>query len=173
MATSGGIFGGAAGGLFGQPASSGGGLRFGDIAPNLEGVTSLFGGPPLSSGGASTGGAGSKSDGKPPLVMMTLLRIQIKDQVGIKVMLRGQVVKVVNSDAEIKIIGDYMGVMVDKLADSVTVPEVTCTANEVKIVGTWVKLGMATSTTIGDADTIASMMYGDTQPSPAKKQRTQ
>ena len=81
--------------------------------------------------------------------------------------------KVVNSDAEIKIIGDYMGVMVDKLADSVTVPEVTCTANEVKIVGTWVKLGMATSTTIGDADTIASMMYGDTQPSPAKKQRTQ
>ena len=180
MATSGSLFtfgqpassGGATGGLFGPPASSGGGVRVGDIEPtSMEALAAIFRSPASSGGGGS--GAGSKSDGKSPLVTMTLLTIEVQDKVRIQITLRNNIVKVISSNGDVKVMGDYTSIAVEKLADGVIVPEINCAVNEVKIVGGWFKLGMTTTTVMSDMQTISTIMFSNSEQSPAKKQRAQ
>ena len=104
---------------------------------------------------------------------MSWLMIEVQDKVRIKITLRNNIVRVTSTDAEVKITGDYTCIAVEKLADGVTAPEIKCSANEVKIVGMWFKLGMTITTVMSDAQSISTLMFSNSEQSPAKKQRAQ
>ena len=147
MATGGGIFGGAS-----PAAAPTGNSLFGG---------GLFGQPPAVAPAAS-----------PRRAEMSWLMIEFQDKVRIRIMIRNNIVKVTSMDAEVKIMGDYTCIAVEKLADGVTVPEINCLANEVKIVGDWGKLAMTTTAVTSDEQTISTLMFSNRELSPAKKQRT-